>query len=481
MSQNGDPRDRRGWSNSVAFRRGTNGFAHAPGELIVAGKQGLKLARQRYKHFFAAEPEGSLGSGGFMKLTVKEDADHLNIVRELRLEGVVAQPNHVLFAHGDCCCGPHPALLWQTCFGGSAVSGAPVAGSPGGGAPVSGSPLYGSPLYGSALYGSPLYGSSLSGSPVSTPALYGSPLYGSPVYGSPAYAPAGSNYQSTGIRHSSAVPCAAPALATSDARERPSTGRPRVVILDTGLAENRQCPPSLHFVMHSESGWKDAPAREPDGYLDPAVGHGTFIAGLINQLAPGCEIAIVKVLTELGAGDEWLIAEAIDTLPEHDLLNLSFGGHALWDMSRLETSIARLRAKGTVIVASAGNDATCRPCYPAAFDDVVGVAALGPNGPAAFSNYGSWVGACAPGVDLVSTFFMDARGPEPAPVGYPEPDRYRGWARWSGTSFSTPIVVAALARAMQRREISADDAVAQVIDGPALLRIPGFGTVVNIQ
>jgi hypothetical protein len=253
------------------------------------------------------------------------------------------------------------------------------------------------------------------------------------------------------------------------------------VILDTGLAEGNQLPQSLADVEHPVPGWEDTPDVEADGYLDPAVGHGTFIAGLINSLAPGCEIRIQKVLSNLGEGHESAIADAIDALPQHNLLNLSFGGYALWNMDRLATSIAQLRASGTVVVAAAGNDATCRPCYPAAFDHVIGVAALGPAGPAGFSNYGNWVRACAPGVDLVSTFFADAPGPEPPPPNYPEPDRYLGWARWSGTSFSAPVVVAALAREMQSYGLTSTEAVAHLIDGPSLLRIPYFGTVVNLQ
>jgi hypothetical protein len=80
------------------------------------------------------------------------------------------------------------------------------------------------------------------------------------------------------------------------------------------------------------------------------------------------------------------------------------------------------------------------------------------------------VRACAPGVDVVSTFFTqwDAQGDE----------KFAGWARWSGTSFAAPAVVGALARAMQRG-LSGEDAVAVVIDDPSLLRIPGLGTVVN--
>ena len=132
-------------------------------------------------------------------------------------------------------------------------------------------------------------------------------------------------------------------------------------------------------------------------------------------------------------------------------------------------------------MASAGNDATCRPTYPAALRGVVGVGAIGPYGPAPFTNYGPWVRACAPGVDIVSWFFTEYDGSETAPAGLPDPDRFRSWARWSGTSFAAPMVVAALAREMATYDVSAADAVARVIDGPGLLKLPDLGTVVNIS
>jgi subtilisin family serine protease len=281
------------------------------------------------------------------------------------------------------------------------------------------------------------------------------------------------------MHHSSAVPSPAPILAPRTIRSGDVT--PRIVILDTGLAADGQRPHSLDFVQHPPTGWQDTPDAESDGYLDPAVGHGTFIAGLINSLAPGCEIMIEKVLSNTGEGHEYDIAKAISALDPPDLLNLSFGGYVLRHPHMFQSAIDQVQGGGTVVVASAGNDGTCRPCYPAAFDEVIAVAALGPGGPAGFSNYGDWIRACAPGVDLVSTFFTHAQGPEPAPGGYPEPDIYLGWARWSGTSFSAPVVVGALAREMQCYGLSSSDAVADVIDAPALFRIPLFGTVVNLQ
>jgi subtilisin family serine protease len=130
-----------------------------------------------------------------------------------------------------------------------------------------------------------------------------------------------------------------------------------------------------------------------------------------------------------------------------------------------------------VVVASAGNDGTCRPTYPAALDGVVSVGAVGPGGPAPFTNYGPWVRACAPGVDLLSAFFRDVSNTGSSDV---EPGRFDGWAFWSGTSFAAPMVVGALAAAMRAAGCSAEEAVNRVIDAPALMRIPYLGTVVNV-
>ena len=145
------------------------------------------------------------------------------------------------------------------------------------------------------------------------------------------------------------------------------------------------------------------------------------------------------------------------------VVNMSFGG-PVWDSaSLLESKAAELRSQGVALVASAGNDASCTPSYPAAFASVTSVGALGPDGPATFSNYGSWVDACADGVDLVSTFF--------------EVEPFDGWARWSGTSFAAAVVTAALADAIVGG-MTTDDAIDAVITTPSE-RIPCLGTVVG--
>jgi subtilisin family serine protease len=222
---------------------------------------------------------------------------------------------------------------------------------------------------------------------------------------------------------------------------------------------------------------------DPDGdlHLDPAAGHGTFIAGLIQLLEPRCEITVEKVLSSLGEGDEVAIARRVHALAGVvDVINLSFGGYSMDHMYVLGAAVRRAKAAGTVVVASAGNDGVCRPTYPAALRDVVGVGAIGPAGPAPFTNFGPWVRACAPGVDIVSWFFEEFNGPDVGQPGSIDPDHFTNWARWSGTSFAAPIVAAALAREMLTRAVDASEAVRRVVDQPGLLKLPGLGTVINI-
>jgi hypothetical protein len=229
----------------------------------------------------------------------------------------------------------------------------------------------------------------------------------------------------------------------------------------------------------------DEPDTDKDDYLDPVAGHGMFIAGLLLQYAPGVSVKVVSALTTYGDGNEWSISRKInelvrDAIPPH-IINLSFGTYAAEKPDRLAEAITSATRRGIVVVASAGNDGTSRPTYPAAYAGVVSVGALGPDGPATFSNWGEWVRASAPGVDVASGFWT-FNGKTSGEAGG-DADEYAGWALWSGTSFSAPIVAAALARELQAQEhrgqIITHRAVDQVLDHPRLHRLPCFGTVIN--
>ena len=432
-----------GWSDRVAFSDAFGGIAYRPFDVIVAADRG-RDALLRFS--LRAEPEPIFYDDAeevAPRLYRGEvDADPLAVVEELRLDGVAAQPNHVLFAHGDCgCCGPHPASS------------------------TSASPVFASPVFASPVFASPVFASP----------VFASPVFASPVFASPVFA---SQYRSTGVRRSSARPCEPPEEAWAQAQGPRQA--PRFLVLDTGFAHEDLRPASVGGIQADPAHW-ELPSEDNDPHLDPAAGHGTFIAGVIEQLLPGCQLTVERVLTTYGDGDEAAIAQRIRAAAgKFDLINLSFGGYALDRPFALAAAVRHAQRAGAVVVASAGNDGTCRPTYPAALPGVVGVGAVGPTGPAPFTNYGPWVRACAPGVDLVSSFFTAFDGPGRAVLGGSDPDKFESWAVWSGTSFAAPVVVAALAREMRCFGVTAEEAVRRVIDRPGLLRLHDLGTVVNL-
>jgi subtilisin family serine protease len=256
-----------------------------------------------------------------------------------------------------------------------------------------------------------------------------------------------------------------------------------VLVLDTGLPAGASLPRSLTAAITSSP--NDQPDYDGDGRLDPVAGHGTFIAGIVSRLAPGCRVIVHPVLTGFGDGRESVVASVLRSYAGRvDLVNLSFGTYTPYlplavarAVRAVQRGIGRLQEEGApprpaVVVASAGNDGTWVAPFPAVLPDVVAVAALGPAGPAWFSNYGPWVRACAPGVEVVSTFFLDTKTDDGRP--------FDGWACWSGTSFAAPVVVGALARTMIISGLTDPRrAVRRVIDAPGLLRLPCHGTVVN--
>jgi hypothetical protein len=227
-----------------------------------------------------------------------------------------------------------------------------------------------------------------------------------------------------------------------------------------------------------------------DGMLDEYSGHGTFICGLVHQACPDADIVAWRVVGSSGPIVESDLVDALSDIAElarrhrdgepggHpvDVLSLSMGYYhetpddVLFDPTMLDI-LTLLGDCGTAVVCSAGNDATDRPMFPAAFAPwsdgqdpagagagrvpVVSVGALNPNGSdALFSNTGAWVRAWAPGASVMSTIpafqgglqamaatTVDGRLRESA-----DPDDFTSmFALWSGTSFSAPLFAGRLA------------------------------------
>lgn len=282
--------------------------------------------------------------------------------------------------------------------------------------------------------------------------------------------------------------------------------RPVVAILDTGCGAH----PWLDDVVKKDVtldgvpiGYSDATSVSPeqdgnesgplDGSIDPISGHGTFISGLIRQRCPDADILAWRVMPSDGPIVESdlvaTLAQIAEVARRHragepgghpiDVLSLSMGYYHetpeddLFDPT-MYAILEEMLANGVVVVASAGNDATSRPAFPAGFarwsDDagpipydpsvapLVSVGALNPNGTdALFSNAGPWVRAYSPGAAVVSTMPPFRGGYEPVARTSAfnrvreaiDPDDFAGgFAVWTGTSFSAPILAGDIAEAL---------------------------------
>jgi hypothetical protein len=486
---NSDGRPTGPWQTRVRFGPGGS-FAYRPGEVLVkaevADQAHENLARWSDERSARDEPIDLRRDEGLVAESFARfigSFEPREVIDQLHSEGILGQVNHVLFATTPCC-PPHPSDPAAEEF----YAANPYYANPYYANPYYANPYYANPYYANPYYANPYYAnaSGCCRCPCGTTAnpYYANPYYANPYYANPYYANAprspfmDQECRHAGARTSSARPADPPTVTASPS----SVSGVRVAILDTGWAQ-AYVPTGLGGISVNASGG-DQPDEDGDGFLDPAAGHGTFIAGIIEQLAPGCDIGAVEVLSTFGDGDEAEIATTLQKLadrPEPDrphIVNLSFGGYTPLGMAALASAVEALHAAGSVVVASAGNDGTCIPMYPATLPKVVGVGALDDQGrPAPFTNYGPWVSACAPGVDRVSIFFEGFNGAGPPENGY-DPDHFQGWARWSGTSFAAPVVVAALARVVAGGD-TPQEAVRKVVEDEKLPRRPMLGTVVR--
>jgi len=273
--------------------------------------------------------------------------------------------------------------------------------------------------------------------------------------------------------------------------------RPVVATLDTGCGDH----PWLTGVVRTDVtlgtdpiGYVDPstdPERWPDlvgpldGGIDALAGHGTFIAGMIHQACPDAEIVAWRVVGSEGPLVESDLIKALKDIRElarrhrdgeaggHpiDVLSLSLGYyHETPEDVQFDPTmyniLRQLGECGVTVVCSAGNDATDRPVFPAAWCPwpdpaqtivaadpsavpIVAVGALNPNGTdALFSNAGPWVRGRAFGASVMSTLPPFQGGLQPmARVEHGgevresiDPDDYTGrFALWSGTSFAAPL------------------------------------------
>ena len=210
----------------------------------------------------------------------------------------------------------------------------------------------------------------------------------------------------------------------------------RVAVVDTGVWRDSPLPESWYEAASAD--YDDTLAAETD------TGHANFITGVIMANTGNVRVRIVKVLDANGICTESDLATALVGLDDADIVNLSLGGFSQSDSPPVLLQAALgslLQNQDRAVIAAAGNEGSDdRPYWPAAFAgtslpfarQVVSVAAHDGSRLCPWSNSGPWVDLAAPGSDIVSTYVT-------------HPEFPTGFARWSGTSFAAPFVVAAVA------------------------------------
>jgi len=219
----------------------------------------------------------------------------------------------------------------------------------------------------------------------------------------------------------------------------PQTGGAKIGIVDTGITQN-----------HEDLVGRTANCGGVNNFgivlglfADPTIvagkcnddnEHGTHVAGTIAAntnngkgiagIAFNSPLAICKGLDSGGSGTLQMIANCITWLSQQGakVISMSLGGSS--GSAALQSAVTNATNNGALLIAAAGNGGNSALNYPAAYAEVVSVAATdNKDAKASFSTFNSDVEIAAPGVDTLST----------VPSGY---------ARFSGTSMATPHVAA---------------------------------------
>ncbi|MFH1883995.1 MAG: S8 family serine peptidase [Planctomycetota bacterium] len=165
-------------------------------------------------------------------------------------------------------------------------------------------------------------------------------------------------------------------------------------------------------------------------------GHGTQVSGVIAAVGNNgegvsginwhCSIMVLRLSLEITSAE---VATALDYAAANGahVLNMSFGSDEFGPDGDpiVKTAIDNAFAQGVLLSASAGNDDTTKPNYPAAYYNVMAVASTnGEDIKTGHSSFGPWVDITAPGTDIVTT------------------DLDGEYIATAGTSFSSPYVAA---------------------------------------
>ncbi|MGM7702789.1 S8 family peptidase [Pseudalkalibacillus sp. Hm43] len=240
----------------------------------------------------------------------------------------------------------------------------------------------------------------------------------------------------------------------------------KIAILDTGVNAGH---PDLNEKMALNVNFSTSSTSQDIN------GHGTHVAGIaaavtrngigIAGLAINPKILNIKVLDDSGSGSFSDVAKGIVNATDNGakVINMSLGGPSF--SNTVQSAVQYADSNGVIQVAAAGNDNADDLFYPAAYPEVISVAALDrDNTKASFSNFGSaWVDVAAPGIDILSTLPTTTNMMGQTDYGY-----------LSGTSQAAPFV-SGLAALMASLEPDASK-VRNAIE-TTTVPVPGSGTL----
>ena len=265
--------------------------------------------------------------------------------------------------------------------------------------------------------------------------------------------------------------------------KNPAAGHPLEIVTNVGTP---------NAWLKGVSGELDPRQPPQHGEIKPYEGHGTFVAGVMRCVAPGADIYVANAFKVAGSTLETHLVRRLDAALSdgYDLFHLSITAPTRNDLPLMtfEGWLRRLHQyKGVACVVAAGNSGSALPTWPAAFPGVVSVGALAADWRtrAFFSNYGPWVDVYAPGRDLVNAFPIGKYTCYTAPYGSLDTNgnpvgqerEFYGMAKWSGTSFSTPIVTGLIAARMSRTGENGKEAAAALLAEAQAQLIPGVGAI----
>lgn len=213
----------------------------------------------------------------------------------------------------------------------------------------------------------------------------------------------------------------------------------RIAILDTGLSPYQ---PYLWEKVDASMNAIDAnlPAydlpkfvnQSRNGPNDQLTGHGTMVAGIIDQISPKSRFVIARVANSDGLASAWTVVKglAFAVVQGAEVANVSLG--SLNRIPAMTDVMEWCETNNLLVVAAIGNNGLEAACYPATVKKVVCTGGLNPNNTkAGFSNWERECDVSAPATGIISQNWNGTLG------------------NWSGTSFSTPMAAATAIEALR--------------------------------